>query len=245
MSPIERAMASAIAALLRLRARVRRRACRRRSRSAGRSARRAPSAASPCGSPRGGACRSCAGCSRRCRRPSAARRTTIRRPSMRANPPTIAGSSPNTRSPWSSMTSSAMCAEQVERARPPEVARQLDAPPDGVLRVGRLARLPFRSRIGQPSVVTSRDEPVPSSGSTGSTDGRDGRSRPDRAASRARHRSRRCPSRRRRRRPHRPLRRPRRRRTDGRAAHGPTAEISEPSGLMAAGRMSTVGPARA
>ncbi len=78
---------------------------RRRSRPAVRTARPAPSPASPCGSPPGAASRSCAGCSRRCRRPSAGRSTATRRPSSRARPATIAASSPNSRSPCSSTKS--------------------------------------------------------------------------------------------------------------------------------------------
>ena len=88
--------------------RARRRACPRRSRWAGPAAPRGASGASPCDSHPDGACRSCAGCSPPPRRPSGDPRTRCAGRRAWRSPPTMASSSPNSRSPWSSMTSSAM-----------------------------------------------------------------------------------------------------------------------------------------
>ena len=52
------------------------------------------------------------------------------RPSSRASPATIASSSPNRRSPWSSTNSSVIAVDELERPRPAQVARQLDPRPD-------------------------------------------------------------------------------------------------------------------
>ena len=81
---------------------------------------------------------------------------------MRANPATIAGSSPKPRSPCSSMTSSAISREQVERARAGEVARELDALPDGVLRIDSARSLDLAvAPAPWPSAgLSGREQPV-------------------------------------------------------------------------------------
>ena len=58
--------------------------------------------------------------------------TATGRPSSREKPATIAASSPNRRSPWSSTTSVGHGLDELERVRPLDVARQLDPRPDVV-----------------------------------------------------------------------------------------------------------------
>jgi hypothetical protein len=75
-------------------------------------------------------------------------------------PPTIAGSSRNSRSPCSSMTSVPI-ADQLEGVRPAHVARQLDARPDlprAAPRVGR--RRPVLAAIPRRSLSHGRLAPV-------------------------------------------------------------------------------------